>query len=278
MTNVAQVPRARVNKEDLFAYKVAQWSSFWRKHGYPDVPDLHGKRVLDMGCGRGAYCMAALQSGARVVGLDAWAQFKDLHRDLMARAPDDTLEFRYGLMETFTDSERFDIIITHETFEHVMDLPAALKHIADVLKPEGTVLASWGPIWSSPLGGHVLVHALQATKEHPWRPRICIDRRTDRTAYHVRIPWSHRLFTGAALRAWERQHPGHGASIQTVRMNGLTYRDYERIIAQSPLKVTRWRTNVGTNPAYRLLRLCARLPGGANLFTQNVYATLVHRG
>jgi len=57
---------------------------------------------------------------------------------------------------TFPDEE-FDIVFSSNCFEHISDLPNALKHIHRVLKPGGILFTIFAPIWSGPHGHHTWV-------------------------------------------------------------------------------------------------------------------------
>lgn len=61
--------------------------------------DLHGKRVLDAGCGTGALAVLAAQRGATVVAIDVAATLVDLARERAAGAcGDGSVEFLVGDM------------------------------------------------------------------------------------------------------------------------------------------------------------------------------------
>ena len=54
---------------------------------------------------------------------------------------------------TFSDNS-FDYIYSLDCFEHISDLNSALGEMYRVLKPNGFLVAKFGPIWSSPIGHH----------------------------------------------------------------------------------------------------------------------------
>lgn len=232
---------------DYFDWVYAKWDDEWDRFG--DRPSFAGLRVLDFGSGHGSFAVRAAQEGASVVGLD-------VNDDVVLEATQHCRERFADLDLSFTScpvdalEDTFDVIITHETFEHVLDLPACLVTLNRRLMPGGRLYASWGPLWSSPLGGHEL------------------------TAHfgQVPVPYSH-LAQGPALRHYRARHPASDArSIADVGLNGLSYRDYRRIVAESPFEVLRWQANAGGHPLYRALRLAARVT--PRLATANVYAIL----
>jgi SAM-dependent methyltransferase len=102
-----------------------------------------GDTVLDAGCGEGRHCFGALESGARVVGLDidpaslrsAAGALRYRGRELgrmgeMIRGDAFRLPFRDGA---------FDKVICSEVMEHVHDYRAAARELARVVKRNGRV-------------------------------------------------------------------------------------------------------------------------------------------
>ncbi len=268
-----------------FNYKLSQWHRFWVGHGYASVPNITGLRVLEFGCGLGGHAISAALAGAEVVGIDLDGQSLQFAQQMLGeRFPQlkTRVKFLQMRIEDYKDSQGFDYILTYETFEHVLDLPSALQHLARLLKPSGTLISTFGGLWTSAFGGHDLQYYLEWTKNTPWGmlwlPRVTSERRTINSLFRAPIPFSHRFMTGKALKDYGRRYPDrpHG-TIQEVGMNGLAFSDYVKIIGASPFKVIRWKTNVGKHPAYIILRLLAGVPGLQDLFTQNVYAVMVPR-
>jgi len=230
---------------DYFDCIYDKWESEWQRFG--DHPALAGQRVLDFGCGFGAFAARAAQEGASVVGADidqANVTFAGQHcRDRFGELD---IEFSTKPLEKLGT---FDIIMTHEVFEHILNLEECLETLHERLRPRGLLYAAWGPLWSSPLGGHQLV-------------------------MHIRglpVPYSH-LATRLALARF-RARTGEGArSIQELHLNGLRPRDYEVLTRRSPFDVVSWQTNVGKHPAYRLLQRAATIV--PRFAISNTYAIL----
>ena len=145
--------------------------------------------------------------------------------------------------------EEFDLIITNEVLEHVVDLAGCLSSLHDRLKPGGRLYAGWGPLWFSPTGGHQLTVKVRG----------------------LPVPWSHLVkpLGAAYVRATERRSE---AAPVYWSFNYLRPKEYERLFAESPLEVLSWRVNPGSHPAYRVLRVAAR--AAPSPFTANVYAVL----
>jgi 2-polyprenyl-3-methyl-5-hydroxy-6-metoxy-1,4-benzoquinol methylase len=98
-----------------------------------------GERVLDIGCGDGAFAAALAHAGARVVGIDVAAE--PLRR---ADAREAELELR--LVEADAPwplpDESFDVVWAGETIEHVADTGGWLSEAHRVLRPRGRLLLS----------------------------------------------------------------------------------------------------------------------------------------
>ncbi len=107
-----------------------------------------GERLLDVGCGDGAFTMA-LSSGFREVhGIDVQDNFLERFRQTVKGDNRFFPEHMSASEMTFPDGY-FDTVVTIETLEHVPDLLGAARHIRRVLKPGGelviTVPNRWFP-------------------------------------------------------------------------------------------------------------------------------------
>lgn len=92
-------------------------------------------RLLDFGCGAGGFLRQALEAGFDVMGLE-------VNKALVAH-----VSSQYGI-PTFqgliTDpgfkDERFDVIVSSQVFEHLLDPSRTLKAVQDHLNPNGLLL------------------------------------------------------------------------------------------------------------------------------------------
>lgn len=114
------------------------------------LPDLKGKRVLDLGCGFGWFCRWAREAGAaRVWGLD-------VSERMLARARTDTADpavtYRRADLETvdLDTMDRgdgaapgpFDLIYSSLAFHYLENLDRLIGQVATVLDPAGWLVFS----------------------------------------------------------------------------------------------------------------------------------------
>jgi SAM-dependent methyltransferase len=170
--------------------------------------DIQGKLVLDFGCGTGTEAIEMARCGARkVIGVD-------IQEHLLRRAREQAVQ--HGVTDrclfTNTPSEQVDVIVAVDSFEHFADPAAILEEMRQSVKSTGCVLASFGPTWYHPLGGHL---------------------------FSV-FPWAHLLFTERALIRWRSDHKSDGATrFHEVDggLNQMTIRRFERIVGHSRFEV-----------------------------------------
>ncbi len=94
------------------------------------------KRALDVGCGEGRFCRMLKQAGVTATGIDPTPQLLDL-----ARRRDPAGDYRFGRAEQldFGDGS-FDLVVSYITLVDIPDFRAAIREMARVLKPGGSLL------------------------------------------------------------------------------------------------------------------------------------------
>lgn len=97
------------------------------------VGDLHGKDVLDVGCGSGRYLLRAASEGARrTVGIDgAPAMIALADRLLAEHGLRDRVELRLEDLRHSTLRGSFDLVLVVGVFDYTPDPVAVLRKAAD---------------------------------------------------------------------------------------------------------------------------------------------------
>ncbi len=117
----------------------------WLKPRLPITAGM-GERVLDAGCGSGAFTMGAARRGYEAVGLswDKENQTKALHRAEILRLKNVT--FPIGDLRALDQRHdfvgAFDIVLNFENIEHILDDRKLMIDLARCLKPGGRLCMS----------------------------------------------------------------------------------------------------------------------------------------
>lgn len=90
--------------------------------------------VLDVGSGFGKYSFALANKVKEVVGVEPFKQAFEIS------VKDNTypnVKFYYGLIEDFDSQQKFDLILSLTTIEHMPDAEKSFKKMFNLLKPGG---------------------------------------------------------------------------------------------------------------------------------------------
>lgn len=110
-------------------------------HFIAQLPALHGKAVLDIGCGAGDFAAHCVQYGAiYVTGVDISANMIEL---AIKRHTHEKLHFKRVAFEEMTvQDESFDVITSSLAFHYIEDFEALIEKISGALRVGGTLLFS----------------------------------------------------------------------------------------------------------------------------------------
>lgn len=134
------------------------------------IADPRGKTVLVLGAGAGTEMLWCLRHGAReVVGVDlavqspeALAQAMD-EVGLVSPAPHRLEEL--AVEEAPSLGRTFDLVLSNNTFEHLLELERAFEVCAEMVEPEkGRIAIFTDPLYYSSVGSHLEIEPW----EHLW--------------------------------------------------------------------------------------------------------------
>ena len=105
---------------------------------------LHGKRVLDIGCGGGILSDSMARKGANVLGIDLSSKALQVAQLHAMEAQTADVEYREVAAEALAEEmpAQFDVVTCMEMLEHVPDHASVVKACATLVKPGGSVFFS----------------------------------------------------------------------------------------------------------------------------------------
>jgi SAM-dependent methyltransferase len=96
------------------------------------------KRALDVGCGEGRFCRRLKEAGIVATGIDPTPQLLEI-----ARQRDPAGDYRPGRAEQLDfETASFDLVVSYVTLVDISDFRAAIREMARVLKPGGSLLVA----------------------------------------------------------------------------------------------------------------------------------------
>jgi SAM-dependent methyltransferase len=174
--------------------------------------------ILDFGCGWGGETLWLAERARSVCGVDvdrdAIAQARAARQE--ANATNCRFEWSSNGELPFADRS-FDAVLSTDTFEHVMDLDLAFREIARVLRPGGSLLTRFGPLFFSPQGYHFY--------------------------WACQVPYAHLLFgldAIAAMRARRGGSRAKPATWQDLGLNGKRFDEYVAAVRGAGFEIVRF--------------------------------------
>ncbi len=248
-----------LNEEDLQYFKRGELENpkFWSRLG--GEPSFKNKKILDIGCGHGSLAIfIALRGAKEVIGVDINKKLiKFANQNLNQNYPQlkKIVKFKNCNISELNTSN-FDIIVSKDSLEHIIELYKCLSQIKFKLNPDGKVYFGFGPLYNSPFGDHGRLKA-----KILWE--------------HVKIPWGHIILPEKFLI--NRLNKKNGTNITNVEelgLNKFSLKDYKTIFNKSGLKIEFLKTNVSKKLSSKILNLMKVCPFIKEYFTHNIYCIL----
>ena len=194
-----------------------------------------GKNVLDVGCGLGGSERYYLEQGAQsVTAIDLSTPRLDAGRmyvgNTLADGAQKRMLFAAADARRFTFPEAaFDLIVSTNTFEHILGVKEALRECARVLKPGGHLLISFPP-YNAPWGAH-----LSNWIRFPW----CQVMFSEKTL----VAAARRIEARLQVNAWmpEAIRLDLDGRDEIPHLNRMSVREFEAMVARVPLKLVHAR-------------------------------------
>jgi 2-polyprenyl-6-hydroxyphenyl methylase / 3-demethylubiquinone-9 3-methyltransferase len=109
-----------------------------------EAAGLHGRRVIDVGCGGGLLAEAMARRGAGVTGIDMSPESLAIARLHLLESAPLQVDYRVATAENVAEQEphAFDVVTCMELVEHVPDPAQLVRACARLAKAGGSVLFS----------------------------------------------------------------------------------------------------------------------------------------
>src|SRR5262249_10449051 len=200
---------------------------------------IAGLDILDFGCGWGGETLWLAGRARSVSGVDVDERAIAQAQKALAVSQVRNCRFEWSHDGRLPfDDASFDAVLSTDTLEHAMDLDLAFAELARVLKPGGSLLTRFGPLFRSPHGYHLY--------------------------WACQVPYAHLIFGLPAIGAMRTARGGSNEQPATWRdlgLNGLRFRDYRDSVERAGLQIVRFRPI-----AVKGLNTLAALPVVGDLF------------
>lgn len=239
---------------------------FWSRFG--EKPKFTGATILDVGSGWGSLCVdMALHGASRVIGLDIKCRLVDFANHYSKKNYpnlDRVVEFQCLDLRYYPEGEIFDIIVSKDSFEHIVDLERMLAEMKKRLKTNGKIFAGFGPLYTSPYGDHDRRRIILK----PWGlwGRIL-----------TLIPWGHLFLEATMVKLYNQRHEKKISSMRELQLNKYAWSDYKAVFQKSGLQITYLSTNNSSSLPSRVLSVLAKIPSLEDYCIHNAYCILEKR-
>lgn len=237
---------------DYFERGKSENPKFWTSLG--EEPNFFGKKILDIGCGHGSLCVYMASKGAKqVIGIDLDQQrIEFANNNVVVNYPHLKESVKFYCCEIADLQElNFDIIVSKDAFEHILNLYHVVDQMYNMLKEEGKAFVAIAPLYNSPFGDHGRTKAL--------------------------LPWGHLFFPESFLLRKLKKNKGNTSNIMSIYdlgLNKFSLANYRKLFYKSKLTVLSFRINVSYSLKSKLFSSLRWIPFCGEYFSHNLYCIL----
>lgn len=159
------------------------------------MPDLTGKRILDLGCGFGEHCKRFVECGAeKVIGIDISEKMLAVAKKENA---DPKIEYIHMPMEDIAGlQEQFDVVISSLAFHYVENLAGVIRNVYRLLNVNGVFIFSQeNPLCTCHSGGDRWTRDEQGNKLHLNLANYGMEGERESTWFVDNVKKYHRTFS-----------------------------------------------------------------------------------
>jgi len=134
-------------KKDLFAHKSKSWdmkslrvqnAKAIAEKIVENIPLTHEMHLLDLGAGTGLLSFFLAQKVGKITALDNSPSMLEVFKEKQDDFACETQSIQSDIMELKT-TKKFDAIISSMTIHHIENIPALMKKLHTLLKPNGFI-------------------------------------------------------------------------------------------------------------------------------------------
>lgn len=234
-----------------FADGEIEIKKFWKRLNIQ--PSFTNKNILDFGCGHGAFCIEiAKYSPNKIIGIDLeneLLKFANENLKKNFKQFNNIIEFRNVNILDKEFDQKFDIILSKDTFEHTLNLHEVLNKFYEILMPGGTVYLGFGPLYNFFNGDH------------------------GRTGLF--FPWLHTLLPeNWIVSFYNMKNNIKINNINDLGLNKYSLKEYKDFFKNSKFDITYFQTNLSDHPLSKIFNLFKDIPILDEYFTNNIYCIL----
>ena len=242
-----------LNKKDIdyFTNELTRQKNFWDRLG--GKPNFKDKTVLDFGCGHGATCLdIAKDNPKKIVGIDLDSSniaFAKENIDKNFSQYKDKIEFKLVNLNSWDTDDKFDYIVSKETFEHTLNLETVLNSMHKLLVSKGKIFSGFGPLYNFFNGDHGRTRSI--------------------------LPWFHLVLPNSFLiKRINKRQKKQITSIKELGLNMYSLKDYLSIFKNSNFEIKMLKKNCTNNPLAIIFKIMSKIELLEEFCTFNIFIVL----